>query len=266
MEHYETLMKEATLREQRAEWRTRRLQLSNARKQLWQAEREEIRQEMEKLSSDKLPSSPQTHSPDLSSGNQEEDHVIPSDILMASDHLTIEPASSDVVEESLEQEQNMTFEEPHLLTQEPLLLIQEPHPQPAKPSNTTTLQDTVVTMENKTVTENIYEIHVSESSIQHSTESGDISKPHVSDSVVQQVLNPTNDDNTVMEEFSKHLSPRQQPRRGVAPPTTIQDILYPSNSPTPAYHSTRGKPPPTTIQNLLYDYDQSGMHTVRVGL
>ena len=263
MEHYEALMKEATLREQRAEWRTRRLQLSDARKRLWQAEREEVREEMEKLSSDELPTSPQAHSPDLSSGDQQGDHVIHSDIPMASDHLTIEPALSNV-EELLEQEQNVTFEEPRPLVQEPHPLVQEPHPQPAKPL---TVQDTVVTMET-TVTEttNFGEVHVSESSIQYGTESGNISKPHVSDSVVQQVLNPTINNNMVMEEFSKHLSPRQQPRRGVAPPTTIQDILYPSNSPAPAYHSTRGKPPPTTIQNLLYHYDQSGVHIVRVGL
>ena len=256
VEHYEALMKEAKLREERAEWRTRRLQLSNARKQLWQAEKEEIRQEMENLSfeSDQLASSPQTHSPDLSPDDQKGDHVTPLDIPLASDHLTIEPA-----EESLEQEQNMTFEEP------PCPRNQEPHPQSAKSLNTTTIPDTVVTMENKTVTQtaNVSEMHVSESAIQHSTESGNISKPHVSDAVVQQVLNPTNDNDTVMEEFSKHLSPRRQPRRGVALPTTIQDIMYPSNSPAPAYHSTRGKPPPTTIQNLLYHYDQSGMCTVR---
>ena len=257
VEHYETLMKEATLRERRAEWRTRRLQLSDARKQLWQAEREEAREEMEKLSSDKLPTSPQAHSPDLSPGDQKGDHVTPSDIPMASDHLTVKPASSDV-EEPLEQEQSVTFEEPHTLVQEPHPLIPEPHPQPAKPL---TVEDTVVIMET-TVTET-----VSESSTQHRTEPGNISKPHVSDSVVQQVLNPTiNNNSTIMEEFSKHLSPRQQPRRGVAPPTTIQDILYPSNSPAPAYHSTRGRPPPSTIQNLLYHYDQSGVHTVRVGL
>lgn len=250
-------MKEATLREQRAEWRTRRLQLSDARKQLWQAEREEVREEMEKLSSGELPTSPHTHSPDLSPGDQKGDHVIPSDIPIASDHLTTEVASSDV-EEPLKQEQNVTFGEPHPLVQEPHPLIQEPHPPPAKPL---TMQDTVVTKET-TVTETVNsELHLSESSTQHSTESGNISKPHVSDSVVQQVLNPTTINNsTVMEEFSKHLSPRQQPRRGVAPPTTIQDILYPSNSPAPAYHSTRGRPPPTTIQNLLYHYDQSGVH------
>ena len=114
----------------------------------------------------------------------------------------------------------------------------------------------MVTIED-TESANIFKIHVHEMPAQQET--GTISKPHISDSVVQQVLNPTHDSNTVVEEFSKHLSPRQQPRRGVAPLTTIQDILYPSNSPGPAYHTTRGKPPPTTIQNLLYHYDQSGM-------
>ena len=249
VEHYETLMKEAKLREQRAEWRTRRLQLSVARKQLWQAEREEIRQEMENLSfeSDKLLPSPQLHPSDPSSDDQSRDHVTSSDIPVASDHLTIEPASSAVVE-PLEQEQKLTLEQP-------LPLIQESHPQPVKSSSID--QDPVVTMANISMTEAAV-ISVSEPSIQHDTESGNISKPHVSDSVIQQVLNPTNE-NTVMEEFSKHLSPRKQPRRGVAPPTTIQDILYPSNSPGPAYHFTRGKPPPTTIQNLLYHYDQSGI-------
>lgn len=247
VEHYETLMKEARLREQRAEWRTKRLQLSDARKQLWRAEREEIRQEMEKSSfeSDKSPSPPQPHSPDLSQDDQKRDHVISSDIPLASDNLTNEMPSSDA-EESLEQEQNITSEEPHPV-------IQESHAQLTESS--TAIQDTVVTMEN-TETANISKARVSESSIQHDTE---VPKPHVSDSVVHQVLNPTHDNITVMEEFSKHLSPRQQPRRGVAPPTTIQDILYPSNSPGPAYHTTRGKPPPTTIQNLLYHYDQSGM-------
>ena len=256
VEHYETLMKEAKLREQRAEWRTRRLELNDARKQLWQAEGEEVRQEMEKLSfeSDKLsPSSPQPSSPHLSPGDQKRDHVIPSDIPMASHKLTIEQTSSDV-EESFGQE-NIASEEPHPLSQEPRPLIQEPRPQLEK-SLDTTIHDALVTREN-TETANISKIHVSELSTQQET--GAISKPHVSDSVVQQVLNPTHNGNTVMEEFSKYLSPRQQPRRGMAPPTTIQNILYPSNSPGPAYHTTRGKPPPTTIQNLLYHYDQSGM-------
>lgn len=242
VEHYETLMKEAKLRELRAEWRTRRLELNDTRKQLWQTEREEIRQEMEKLSleSDKLPSSP-----DLSPDDQKRDHVISSDIPVSSDNLTIESASP-VVEELFEQEKNIIVEEPHPL-------IQEPHVQ-LKESLNTARQDTLVTIED-TESANISKIHVHEMPVQQET--GTISKPHISDSVVQQVLNPTYDSNTVVEEFSKHLSPRQQPRRGVAPPTTIQDILYPSNSPGPAYHTTRGKPPPTTIQNLLYDYDQS---------
>ena len=245
VEHYEALMKEAKLREQRAEWRTRRLQLSDARKQLWQAEREEIRQEMEKLSfdSDKSPSSPPpSRSPDLSSHDQRRDHVTTSVIPLASDHLTVEPASSDAEESLVEQEHIGTIEEPHPL-------IQEPHPLD------TTVQDALVAME----TANISKIHASGPSVQHDIESGNVPKPHVTDSVVQQVLNPVHDNDTVMEEFSKHLSPRQQPRRGVAPPTTIKDILYASNSPGPVYRSTRGKPPPTTIQNLLYHYDQSGM-------
>ena len=256
VEHYETLMKEAKLREQRAEWRTRRLELNDARKQLWQAEGEEIRQEMElSLESDKLSSSsPQPSSPDPLPDDQKRDHVIPPDIPMASDNITIEPTSSGVVE-SFEQG-NIPGEKPHPLIEEPHPLIQESHPQLVKSLTSTTSQDTLVTIEN-TEPANISEIHVSEPSIQQET--GTISKPHVSDSVIQQVLNPTHDSNTVMEEFSKYLSPRQQPRRGVAPPTTIQDILYPSNTPRPAYHTTRGKPPPTTIQNLLYHYDQSGM-------
>ena len=238
MEHYEALVKEAKLREQRAEWRTRRLQLSDARKRLWQAERLEMRQEMEKLSieSDKLSSPPPPSSSKLSSDDVISDHVISSeDVPPAPDHLTVESAPPDV-EKSLTQEQTMTIEEP-------LPLIQEPRPQLAE-EPLSTVQSPVVT---------------AESSIHHEAESENISKPHVSDSVVQQVLNPSND-NTVMEEFSKHLSPRQQPRRGVAPPTTIQDILYPSSNPGPTYHSTRGKPPPTTIQNLLHHtYDQSGV-------
>jgi len=243
-------VRQAELREQRAEWRTRRLQLSDARKQLWHAEREEIRQEMEKLpfKSDKLLPSPQPHSPELPPDDVIEDHVSSSDIPLAPDHLTIGSAPSDA-DESFAQEQNVTFEEP-------LPLIQEPHLTESSP-----VQDAVIAVANKSVTKtaDISKVNVSETLIQHDTEPGNISKPHVSDSVVQQVLNPTND-NTVMEEFSKHLSPQQKPRRGVAPPTTIKDILYPSNSPVPVYHSTRGKPPPTTIQNLLYHtHDQSSM-------
>ena len=253
VQHYEMLMKEAKLREQRAEWRTKRLQLDDARKQLWQAEREVIEQEMEKLlvEKDKLPT-PQLQSPEVSPDDQKGDHVIPSGMPPASDHLITEPAPSDV-EESLEQE--------NVASKEPLPLIQEPYPQPSKPLSTAN-QDTIISTEGKTITEasNTPKVTVSGSSIQHGIESESISKPHVSDSVVQQVLHPTSDNTTLMEEFSKHLSPRQQPRLGVGPRTTIQDILYPSNSPAPAYHTTRGKPPPTTIQNLLYHFDHSGLH------
>lgn len=254
MEHYESLMKEAELREQRAEWRTRRLQLSDARRQLWHAEREEIRQEMEKLSfkSDQLPPSPQPHPPDLPLDDVIRDHVTSSDLSLSPDHLTGESAPSDA-EESSTQERNVTFEEPLPLMQEPQL------------TESNIVQDVVITVPNKNVTKtaDISKVHA----IPHDAEHGSISKPHVSDSIIQQVLNPTND-NAIMEEFSKHLSPRQQPRRGVASLTTIKDILYPSNSPVPAYRSTRGKPPPTTIQNLLYHtYDQSSMAQIlRVGI
>ena len=255
VEHYDMLMKEAKLREQRAEWRTKRLQLNDARKQLWQTEREVIGQEMEKLLVEKGKlSSLQPQSPEVSAYDHKGDHVIPSD-MPPTDHLINEPASSDAGE-SLEQE-NVT-------SQAPLPLIEEPYPQPSKPLNTTS-QDTIISMEIITEASNTPKVNVSGSSIQYDIESESISKPHVSDSVIQQVLHPTNDNTRVMEEFSKHLSPRQQPRRGVGPRTTIQDILYPSNNSAPAYHSTRGKPPPTTIQNLLYHFEHSGLHILGKG-
>ena len=229
-------MKDAKLREQRAEWRTRRLGLNDARQQLWVAEKEQLKQEMESFSeSDRLP--PQ-HSP---SDNIIQDHVITPDTTPtthpSTDHTTNEPASPILSEKDKKVKQ----------LEQPVAVPDEPHPQSVESQ-----QDTVTVLHDKNV--HSQELHVS-------MEAANTSKPHVSDSVVHQVLHPTSSD-VVTEEFSKHLSPRQQLRRGRAPASTIQDIMYPNNSPAPKYHSTRGKPPPTTIQNLLHhQYQQQPGNT-----
>ncbi|XP_065912106.1 gamma-tubulin complex component 6-like isoform X2 [Dysidea avara] len=232
VEHYESLMKDATLREQRAEWRTQRLELNDARQQLWLAEREQLKQEMESFSeSDKSPLLPQQHS---SSDDVIEDHVVTPDVTPITHPTTDSPLLSEEENQNVEElkQPSSMFDEPHPLNEELL-------PQTVEPLNT---PHNTITMSSDGY------VHTQESHV--SMETASSSKPHVSDSVVHQVLNPTSD--VVVEEFSKHLSPRQQTRRGRAPVSTIQDIMYPSNSPAPLYHTTRGKPPPTTIQNLLY--------------
>ena len=232
-------MKDATLREQRAEWRTQRLELNDARQQLWLAEREQLKQEMESFSeSDKSPLLPQQHS---SSDDVIEDHVVTPDVTPITHPTTDSPLLSEEENQNVEElkQPSSMFDEPHPLNEELL-------PQTVEPLNT---PHNTITMSSDGY------VHTQESHV--SMETASSSKPHVSDSVVHQVLNPTSD--VVVEEFSKHLSPRQQTRRGRAPVSTIQDIMYPSNSPAPLYHTTRGKPPPTTIQNLLYHrYQQPG--------
>jgi len=243
VEHYESLMKDAKLREQRAEWRTRRLELSDARKQLLFTDREQLRQEMESFSeNDKSPLLPQQHLP-----SNEEHVVVTHDAHPSTDHMISEPAHQLLVEEDKIVEYS---EQSSTVAEEPHPLDEEPHPQSVEPLiNPQNIVKKSITVSNENK-------HASELNV--SVETENISKPHVSDSVVHQVLNPTSD--IIAEEFSQQLSPRQQPRRGRVPVSTIKDIMYPSNSPTPVYHSTRGKPPPTTIQNLLHHhcYQQPG--------
>jgi len=247
VEHYESLIKDAKLREQRAEWRTRRLELSDARQQLWLAEREQLRQEMELFSeNDKSPLLLKQHSP---SHGVVEEHVVTTDatptVYPSIDHMITEspPQEEDKIVEQSEQSSSIPDE------QHPL--EKEPNPQLVEPLNNIVGSITVNNKTKCTTEPNV------------SMETANTSKSHISDSVVHQVLNPTSD--VIAEEFSQHLSPRQS-RRGRAPVSTIQDIMYPSKSPAPVYYSTRGKPPPTTIQNLLHHYYQySGKYTVTGG-
>ena len=237
VEHYESLMKDAKLREQRAEWRTRRLELSDARQQLWLAEREQLRQEM-----DKSPLLLKQHSP---SHGVVEEHMVKIDATP-----TVHPSIDHMITESPPHEEGKIVEQ----SEQSSAVPDEPHPL-EKPQLMEPLNSIVGSITVGNETKCTAELNVS-------METTNTYKSHISDSVVHQVLNPTSD--VIAEEFSQYLSPRQQLRHGRAPVSTIQDIMYPSKSPAPVYYSTRGKPPPTTIQNLLHHhyYHQSGKYTV----
>ena len=273
--HYGELTREVELRQTRAEWRVKRLNLQKKRIQFLQSEERRWKDNSETRVEGNLPS---LHSHQLSPSSQDHNAVSHDHDNASHDPSSLEKNSEDktVSTDSAPGKESISPSEYTDLMNQQIPVIHseirsQTPPVAVSQSHTSSIKELIYPDAVANEQENPHLLTtmdpnkpINEQGHPHLLTTVDPNKP-INEQGHPHLLTTMDPDKPINEQGY----PRMFSTRGQAPRSTVEDIIYGSMEPHPQkIVSTRGHAPPSTIQHLLYplrqatptNMDNSGFH------